>query len=209
MKDDGTMARLPDLVEFAALHGLKIGTIADLIQYRSANESLIERVAERTAHTLHGPFRLVAYRDKPSGAPHLALVRGEISPDREVLVRVHEPLTILDLIETDLSTHSWPVNRALEAIARHGSGVLVMLNCAQPAAELFTQLRTLTRFDADDHARAQAAERAGKVDLRTYGIGAQILKDLNVGRMRLLAQPRKMPSMAGYDLAISGFEPGH
>ena len=208
MKDDGTMARLPDLVEFAKVHGLKIGTIADLIQYRSAHETLIERVAERDAHTQHGAFRLVAYRDKPSGSPHLALVRGEISPEREVLVRVHEPLTILDLLETGAGTHSWPLNRALQAIADHGAGVLVMLNCAQPGANLFDQVRALARYDQDHHARDQDVRRAVKLDLRTYGVGAQILKDLNVGRMRLLSRPRKMPSMTGYDLEISGFEPG-
>ena len=209
MKDDGTMARLPDLIEFAQTHGLKIGTIADLIQYRSANESLVERVVEREVSTAHGPFRLVAYRDKPTGEPHIALVRGEIRPETEVLVRVHEPVTVLDLIETDRSTHSWPVARALEAIAGHGSGVLVLLNCARPAAELFEELDALDRFDRDPGARAQAERRAGKIDLRTYGVGAQILKDLNVGRMRLLAQPRKMPSMTGYDLEVVGFEPGH
>ena len=208
MKDDGTMARLPDLIEFAKLHGLKIGTIADLIQYRSANETLVERVTERIAHTAHGPFRLIAYRDKHGGQPHIAMVRGEISREREALVRVHEPVTVLDLIETDEGTHSWPVGKAIEAIAAHGCGVLVLLNCAQPAADVFEQMQTLARFDADSQAREQVAQRAGKVDLRTYGIGAQILKDLNVGRMRLLARPRKMPSMTGYDLEISGFEPG-
>ncbi len=209
MKDDGTMARLPDLVEFAQLHGLKIGTIADLIQYRSAHESLVERVAEREVNTAQGPFRMVAYRDKPSGAPHIALVRGEIRPEDEVMVRVHEPVTVLDLIETDHSRHTWSVARALEAIAGHGRGVLVLLNCARPAADLFAELDALARFEDDPGARAQAERRAGKIDLRTYGVGAQILKDLNVGRMRLLAQPRKMPSMTGYDLEVVGFEAGH
>ena len=148
MKDDGTMARLPDLVEFAAVHGLKIGTIADLIHYRSATESLVERVAERVVQTAHGAFRLVAYRDKPSGSPHLALVRGEIVREREVVVRVHEPLTILDLIETGMTSHSWPVHRALQTIAQHGEGVLVMLNCAQPGANLFGQLDELAHLGA-------------------------------------------------------------
>jgi 3,4-dihydroxy 2-butanone 4-phosphate synthase/GTP cyclohydrolase II len=208
MKDDGTMARLPDLVGFAAEHGLKIGTIADLIHYRSANESLIERVAERDVETGHGRFRLIAYRDKPSGSPHIALTLGEITPEREVLVRVHEPLTILDLIETDRSTHSWTVHHALQAIAGHGCGALVFLNCSQSAAGLFAQFGELSRFEHDPAAREQAARRAVKVDLRTYGIGAQILKDLHVGRMRLLSQPRKMPSMTGYDLEVLGFVPG-
>ncbi len=123
-------------------------------------------------------------------------------------MRVHEPLTILDLIETDRSTHSWTVHRALQAIAGHGCGALVFLNCAQTGAGLFAQFDALSRFEHDPAAREQAARRAVKVDLRTYGVGAQILKDLRVGRMRLLSQPRKMPSMTGYDLEVVGFVPG-
>jgi 3,4-dihydroxy 2-butanone 4-phosphate synthase/GTP cyclohydrolase II len=208
MKDDGTMARLPDLIEFAKVHDLKIGTIADLIEYRNATESLVERVAERDVTTAQGNFRMIAYRDKPSGSPHLALVHGAIARDREALVRVHGPVTILDLIETESSTHSWPMHRALEAIVTHGSGVLVMLNCAQPGENLFAQFEELARFADDDEAREEALHRANRMDLRTYGVGAQILKDLNVGKMRLLSRPRKMPSMTGYDLEVVGFDPG-
>jgi 3,4-dihydroxy 2-butanone 4-phosphate synthase/GTP cyclohydrolase II len=207
MKDDGTMARLPDLIEFAAIHKLKIGTIADLIQYRSANESLIERVAERIVSTAQGEFRLVAYRDKPHRSPHIALVRGEPQHDAETLVRVHEPVTVLDFLHDGGGSHSWPISRALEAIAASPAGVLVLLNCAQPGERLFAQIDELTRIEDDDAMRDEV-RRAGKVDLRTYGIGAQILKDLGVGRMRLLAQPRKMPSMTGFDLEVAGFEPG-
>ena len=196
LKEDGSMARLPDLVEFAAQHGLKIGAIADLIQYRSANESLVERVAERPMRTHWGEFKMVAYRDKAAGAPHLALVRGDIRPEQETLVRVHEPLSVLDLLEIGSSEHSWPLDRALSLIAEQACGVVVLLNCAQPAESVFAQL------SAHD-------EGAGaKMDLRTYGVGAQILKDLGVGRMRLLSQPRKMPSMTGFDLEVAGFEPG-
>ena len=205
LKDDGTMARLPDLVEFAAKHDLKIGAIADLIQYRSAHESLIERVSERPILTRWGGFRLVAYRDTAAGSPHLALVHGEIDPRRETLVRVHEPLSVLDLLEVDASTHSWPLERALSAIAAEPCGVAVLLNCAQPAEALFAHLQV----SGDGEARASVRRRIGKLDLRTYGIGAQILKDLGVGRMRLLSQPRKMPSMTGFELEVAGFEPGH
>ncbi|HEX2530906.1 MAG TPA: bifunctional 3,4-dihydroxy-2-butanone-4-phosphate synthase/GTP cyclohydrolase II, partial [Burkholderiaceae bacterium] len=107
MKDDGTMARLPDLLQFAQEHGLKIGTIADLIHYRSRHESIVKRIAERTMHTVHGPFQAIAYRDTPSGSAHLALVHGDIAPDRETLVRVHQPVSLLDLLETQATTHSW------------------------------------------------------------------------------------------------------
>jgi len=201
LNDDGTMARLPNLLVFAQQHGLKIGTIADLIHYRSANESLIERIAERDLHTVHGLFRVVAYRDKPSGAAHLALVCGDIDPQDEILVRVHEPLSVLDLLETGNTTHSWPVHRALQVIADAGRGVVVLLNCGESPDRLFRQFEVLAQLDDSG-----GWQRPGhKMDLRTYGIGAQILRDLGVGRMRLLAKPRKMPSMAGYDLQVSGY----
>jgi len=203
LKDDGSMARLPDLVEFGAAHGLKIGTIADLIQHRSATESLIERLGAREVQTAFGPFTVVAFRDKPSGSPHLAMVRGEFDAQTEVLVRVHEPLSVLDLLGVESGTHSWSVHRALEAIARHGTGVLVMLNCAQDGERLLQQFDEVVAADAG---AGTPRRRAAKMDLRTYGVGAQILRELGVGRMRLLSQPRRMPSMAGYDLQVVGFE---
>jgi 3,4-dihydroxy 2-butanone 4-phosphate synthase/GTP cyclohydrolase II len=201
MNDDGTMARLPDLLPFAASHGLKVGTIADLIHYRAAHESMVERVGSRRVRTSAGEFQLVAYRDKPSGAAHLALVHGELAPERETLVRVHEPLSVLDLLDIETSTHSWPVHKALEVIARTDGGVLVMLNCADTAERLFTKFEALANADAG----GPAATWSPKMDLRTYGVGAQILRDLNVGRMKLLAKPRKMPSMTGFGLQVTGY----
>jgi 3,4-dihydroxy 2-butanone 4-phosphate synthase/GTP cyclohydrolase II len=199
MKDDGTMARLPDLLEFAKEHKLKIGTIADLIHYRGRNETLVERVAERTMNTVFGEFRLVAYRDKPSGAAHLAMVHGEQAPDLEALVRVHQPVSILDLLESQVTTHSWTMASAMQAIKASERGVMVLLNCGETAEQLFSQFAAL---DAPDR-RPQA--RAAGMDLRDYGIGAQILKDLGVGKMQLLASPRKMPSMTGFDLEVTGY----
>lgn len=205
LKDDGSMARLPDLVDFAKQHQLKIGTIADLIHYRSANESLIARVAERIVETQFGPFKAIAFRDVPSGSPHLALVNGDIDPEQETLVRVHEPLSIMDLIDTGSSTHSWSITGAMQAVANAPRGALVMLNCAESTERLFRQFDALADCDqgkpAAEHVRY-------KMDLRTYGIGAQILRDLGVGKMRLLARPRKMPSMAGFDLRVSGYGEG-
>jgi 3,4-dihydroxy 2-butanone 4-phosphate synthase/GTP cyclohydrolase II len=201
MNDDGTMARLPDLIPFAQQHGLKLGAIADLIHYRAATESIIERVGRRPVNTLAGEFDLVAYRDAPSGNTHLALVRGAISPEHETLVRVHEPVSVLDLIDTSVSTHSWPFAKALAAIAQAGSGVIVLLNCGDSAEHLLRQFTELRDLDAG---RGPAA-RGPKFDLRTYGVGAQILRDLNVGKMKLLARPRKMPSMAGFGLQATGF----
>ena len=199
MNDDGTMARLPDLIPFAQAHGLKIGTIADLIHYRAANESIIERCGSRTVRLPAGEFQLVVYRDKPSGAPHLALVKGTIEPQRETLVRVHEPVSVLDFLDEGASSHSWPIPKALAAIAAAPSGVLVLLNCAEPAERLFAKFEALAEASPEDGARQ------ARMDLRTYGIGAQILRDLNVVQMKLLARPRKMPSMAGYGLHTTGF----
>lgn len=202
MKDDGTMARLPDLIEFACAHGLKIGTIADLIHYRSHHESLVERVAVRTAKTAWGELQMIAYRDKPSRSAHLALVHGRVRADAETLVRVHEPLSALDWLDLDASTHSWTLPRALEAIAKSEAGVLVLLNCAETPDALFAHFSAIEGAAGGERERAAAP----KLDLRTYGIGAQILKDVGVCKMRLLAKPRKMPSMAGYDLTVSGYQ---
>jgi 3,4-dihydroxy 2-butanone 4-phosphate synthase/GTP cyclohydrolase II len=195
MNDDGTMARLPDLMVFARQHGLKLGTIADLIQHRAATESLIERIGTRKVQTHAGEFELIAYRDLPGDGTHLALVRGTPQPERDVLVRVHEPLSALDLIDASGGPHTWTPARALEAIAREGCGVLVLLNCAE-SSEQFR-----SRFQASSGSNpVPAAPRAAALHLRTYGIGAQILRDLRVGRMRLMAKPRKMPSMVGFGL---------
>jgi len=200
MKDDGTMARLPDLVEFAREHDLKIGTIADLIHYRSRTESIIERAGERTMQTPWGTFQGVIYRDKPTGRAHLALVKGQPRPDTETLVRVHEPLSVLDLLESARTTHSWSLPAALEVLHGAEQGVMVLLNVGDSPEQLFSQFAAL---DApQDRPRR-------KPDLRTYGMGAQILRDLGVGKMRVLGSPQKMPSMTGYDLEVTGCQPMH
>src|SRR5438876_1608731 len=136
LKDDGTMARLPDLIEFARAHGLKIGSIAELIHYRSKTELLMERVVERPIRTAQGDFKLVKFRDKLTDATHLALTCGEITPDRETLVRVHEPLSVLDLLDYGSRAHSWTIPAALAAIARAECGVLVLLHRPESAQEL-------------------------------------------------------------------------
>ena len=203
MNDDGTMARLPDLVEFACRHGLRLGSIADLIQYRAATESLIERVGSRTVQTHAGEFQLIAYRDLPGDGTHLALVRGEPRPQLDVLVRVHEPLSVLDLIDAAAGGHAWPPAKALQIIAREGCGVLVLLNCGDSSLQLQQRIRAWSAPE-----EVPPAPRTAAVDLRTYGIGAQILRDLGVGRMRLMAKPRKMPSMAGFGLTAVGYLEG-
>jgi 3,4-dihydroxy 2-butanone 4-phosphate synthase/GTP cyclohydrolase II len=197
IKEDGTMARLPDLLQFAEEHRLKIGTIADLIHYRSQTESLVERVAERQLSTAYGEFRLVAFRDKPSGSAHLALVHGEPVAGKETLVRVHQPVSILDLLDDHATSHSWNMSTAMKTIKAAESGVIVLLNCGETADELFSQF--------EDKSAPRPAGRAANLDLRTYGIGAQILKQVGVCKMKLLANPRKMPSMTGFHLEVTGY----
>jgi 3,4-dihydroxy 2-butanone 4-phosphate synthase/GTP cyclohydrolase II len=197
MNDDGTMARLPDLQLFAAEHGLKIGTIADLIQYRSANESLVQKVSSRPLNTAFGEFMAHAFRDGPSGSLHLALTRGSWSADDSVHVRVHEPLSVLDALEVGRAMHSWTLETSLRHIAEQGRGVAVLLNCGETADQLLAQFEGTARS-------AQAPER-GRMDLRTYGVGAQILRECGVNKMQLLGTPRRMPSMTGYGLEVTGF----
>ena len=197
MNDDGTMARLPDLQLFAAEHGLKIGTIADLIEHRSRVESLVERVGSRVLNTAFGEFTLHAFRDKPAQGVHLALVKGEWAPDETVLARVHEPMSVLDALEVNRAMHSWSLDASLSRIAAEGRGVAVLLNCGESAAQLLAQF--------DGTARASHGPERGRMDLRSYGIGAQILRDCGVRRMNLMGNPRRMPSMAGYGLEIAGY----
>ena len=197
MKDDGTMARLPDLQLFAAEHGLKIGTIADLIEHRSRNESLVQKLGTRSLNTAFGEFTAHAFRDGPSGALHLALVKGQWTPDQSVAVRVHEPLSVLDALEVGRSMHSWSLEASLRHIAEAGAGVAVLLNCGETAGQLLAQFEGTARS-------AQAPER-GRMDLRTYGVGAQILRECGVHKMQLMGNPRRMPSMTGYGLEITGY----
>jgi 3,4-dihydroxy 2-butanone 4-phosphate synthase/GTP cyclohydrolase II len=204
LKPDGTMARLPDLIEFAREHGLKIGTIADLIQYRSEHESMVERIAQRSVKTAWGQFQAVAYRDLASSdAVHLALVHGTVSPDTETLVRVHEPTTVLDVLLEGATSHSWSVSNALKTIAAAPSGVLILLNC-QGSDELL--LRQFQAWNEPPVPSDALPDRESRYGLRTYGIGAQIMRDLNVGKARLLSRPRKMPSMTGFSLTITGYD---
>ncbi len=197
MKDDGTMARLPDLQLFATEHGLKIGTIASLIEYRSRVESLVQKLGTRSIQTASGEFTAHAFRDKPGQGIHLALVKGQWGPDETVPVRVHEPLSVLDALEVNRAMHSWSLDACLARIASVGQGVVVLLNCGETAAQLLSQF--------EGTARASHGPERGRMDLRSYGIGAQILLECGVHRMNLMGNPRRMPSMAGYGLEIAGY----
>ncbi|WPB59308.1 bifunctional 3,4-dihydroxy-2-butanone-4-phosphate synthase/GTP cyclohydrolase II [Xylophilus sp. GOD-11R] len=197
MNEDGTMARLPNLQRFAAEHGLKIGTIADLIEYRSRHESLVRRIGSRPLRTAAGQFTAHAFADSTSGGVHLALVCGQWDENEAVAARVHEPMSMLDALEVDRSMHSWSLDASLRHIAGAGRGVVVLLNCGESAADLVAQF--------DGTARAAQAPERGRMDLRTYGIGMQILRECGVRRMQLMGQPRRMPSMAGYGIELAGY----
>ena len=195
MNEDGTMARLPELLVFAKEHQLKIGTIADLIHYRSQTESLVECVGRRTVRTFAGEFDMAVYRDKLTSATHIALVKGQPSPEEEILVRVHEPLSVMDWIDLDARAHSWNIESALGAINDAGQGVVILLHRTELGADVLGRALPDLKLN-----------QAQKWDLRTYGIGAQMLKDLGVGRMRLMSPERKIPSMMGFGLEITAFE---
>jgi 3,4-dihydroxy 2-butanone 4-phosphate synthase/GTP cyclohydrolase II len=193
LKDDGEMARLPDLVKIAEKHQIKIGTIADLIHYRSKNEKLIERVAGRTIVTAYGKMQLTAYRDKISKETHLALVKGEPNAEAETLVRVHEPLSVFDLLDSTSLTHSWSTLDAMETMSKAECAVMVLLYHSESGDDLIARIQ-----NASEPIRSNQ-------ELRTYGIGSQILLDLGVRKMRLMATPRKMPSMDGFGLEVTGY----
>ena len=194
LKDDGEMARLPDLIGFARQHQLKIGTIASLIEYRSQNERLVERVAQRSVQTAFGTFDLFTYLDKTTQRAHLALLKGVIRPDVETLVRVHEPLSVMDFLEQVDYSHSTSVHDALKKISQSPRGVLVLMHHGETSQDLLVRA-----------AATQEAHPVLRWDPRSYGIGAQILRDLGVGKMCLLGTPRKLPSMTGFGLEVVSY----
>jgi 3,4-dihydroxy 2-butanone 4-phosphate synthase/GTP cyclohydrolase II len=194
LKEDGEMARLPDLIEYAKVHKLKIGTIAALIEHRSQTEKLVECVATRNVQTAYGELELRTYVDKTTQHTHLALVKGKIQPQVETLVRVHEPLSVLDFLEEASYPNSTSVHDALLKIKQAPAGVLVLLHHNETAQDLLARA-----------AAKPETHHAARWDPRSYGIGAQILRDLNVGKMRLIATPRKLPSMTGFGLEVVGY----
>ena len=200
MNDDGTMARVPQLIEFAKRHHVKLGTIADLIRYRSRHEQLVQVEAMRSLTTPYGTFDMRVYRDHFGGA-HLALSVGKWSADDVVQVRVHEPFSALDLLDAGGSGHSWPLPLALQAIHAQGRGVALLLNAAsETPAELLSRAH-------GDHRAARGEPGSPEAELRTYGVGAQILRDLDVSRMMVLGNQRRFPSLGAYDLRVEGFIP--
>ena len=196
LNEDGTMARRPDLERFAEQHSLKIGTIADLIRYRMQNEKTVERVADTVLNTEFGPFRVLTYQDVVSRQVHFALVRGEISADEPVLVRVHVQQWPNDLLGLRLPDSGWPLRDALQRVAREPTAVLVFLSRPEDPATLIRRIRGYQLGTEAPRATDQS------VELRTYGLGAQILLDIGVRRMRVLGAPKRLTGLSGFDLEI-------
>jgi 3,4-dihydroxy 2-butanone 4-phosphate synthase/GTP cyclohydrolase II len=199
MNDDGTMARRPELESFAAQHGLKIGTIADLIRYRLKQERSVERIAEQDVQTEFGPFRLMAYEDHVHRDVHLALVRGQLDSVAAPLVRVHPIDTLSDLIGLR-EGRTWTLRDALRRIAEVGTGVVIVLRDHSTPRELADAVAALGQKTS----KPGAADAPPQV-LRTYGIGAQILKDLGVTRMQVLSAPKQLQGISAFGLEITGY----
>ena len=199
LNDDGTMARRPDLEKFAREHDIKIGTIADLIRYRLEKERSVERIADRQIDTDFGPFRLFCYEDHVNSTVHLALVRGNPASEQAPLVRVHLKDTVRDLVGSIEESHSWSLRGAIERIAREGSGIIVLLRPHESPLEIAEAVRS-----ANPSAAAASPARGAQV-LRTYGIGAQILRDLGVRTMRVLSAPKQMHGLSAFGLEVAEY----
>ena len=198
LKEDGSMARRPDLEVYAKQHGLKMGTIEDLIRYRIEHEKTVEHVAETELATEYGDFRLHAYHDSNDGATHLALVMGEIKSAEPVLVRVQLQNTLSDLVDIKLEGEHWPLRQALRRVAEEGVGVVVILRPEEPADALVEQIKA---YHIPEEG-SQAASSDQPDELRTYGVGAQIIADLGVQKMRVLSAPKIVHGIAGFGLEV-------
>jgi 3,4-dihydroxy 2-butanone 4-phosphate synthase/GTP cyclohydrolase II len=201
LNEDGTMARRPDLEAFAAEHGLKIGTIADLIHYRVANEKAVMREERCDLATEFGSFRVTAYRDTIENEVHLALVMGDVSPERPVLVRVHLQNTLCDLFGAYHPACGWPLKDVMQQISAAGEGVIVVLRNRDHSEDVLCKVRELCDIDRESLAPPIKRDR-DRNELRTYGIGAQILSDLGVRKMRVMSAPKAMHGISGFDLEV-------
>lgn len=200
LNEDGSMARRPDLEAFSRQHGVRIGTIADLIRYRLEKERYVERIAEKTVQTSHGEFGLFCYDDHVNRTVHVALVKGTIGKDTNPLVRVHIQDTLGDVLGVQSPVLGWPLQSAIERIARENAGIVVVLRERESSRELMEAVEILSLAQNE-----LAERRSGEAVLKTYGVGAQILRDLGVQRMRVLSAPKQMHGISGFDLEITEY----
>jgi 3,4-dihydroxy 2-butanone 4-phosphate synthase / GTP cyclohydrolase II len=204
MNDDGTMARRPQLQEFARAHGLKIGTIADLIRHRLRTERTVARISEQSVQNELGEFRLYAYQDEVSLEVHVALAHGHLDGREIPLVRVHVADTLRDLLGVHGHARAWTLRAAMQRIIEAGNGVVVVLRSQESARELAEAVRSFAApaTAASVEAGTEAAE--GTV-LRTFGVGAQILTDLGIKRMRVLSAPKQMHGISAFGLEVDSY----
>jgi 3,4-dihydroxy 2-butanone 4-phosphate synthase/GTP cyclohydrolase II len=200
LNEDGTMARRPDLEKYSQKHGVRIGTIADLIRYRLEKERFVERIDEQLVRTAYGEFTLYCYDDHVNQTVHLALVKGDVSSSDNPLVRVHRQDTLGDLLGIQNPMLGWPLHGAIKRISEEDVGIIVVLRDQESTRELMNTVGHLSDVKDDLESR-----RGGEAVLRTYGIGAQILKDLGIQRMRVLSAPRQMHAISGFDLEITDY----
>jgi len=197
LNEDGTMARRPQLEVFAREHGLKIGSIADLIRFRLQHEVSVERISEQQVDTEFGAFRLCCFEDHVNRNVHLALVHGDLKAARAPLVRVHVQDTLGDVIGVQSPRLGWPLRSALKRIAAEGAGVVVLLRYPETPCQLVTAVRGLAAG-----VQPEVPRRERVAVLRTFGTGAQILRDLGVTRMRVLSAPKQMHGISGFGLEV-------
>jgi 3,4-dihydroxy 2-butanone 4-phosphate synthase/GTP cyclohydrolase II len=205
LNEDGTMARRPDLEKFAAEHDLKIGTIADLIEYRVRNEKTVERINECLLPTQAGEFRVIAYQDVVDNEVHLALVKGLIQEDEPVLVRVHVQNSLCDLLDASYPECGWPLKNAMKQIEHEGGGVIVILRNHDTARDIVQRIQACQLKGSADGATPIDHGKIRDKELRTFGVGAQILIDLGVKKMRVMSAPKHLHALAGFHLEVTEF----
>ena len=204
LNEDGSMARRPDLEQFAETHQLKIGTIADLMSYRLENEMTVQRLSECQMPTDHGDFQLYSFQDTVNGQVHLALVAGEITADDETLVRVHMADPLHDLLGATRDPAHWPLDKVMSQIQQVGKGILVVLRQPEQNKRLAEKIE---RYQQQDMGDVSFNPKMGW-DMRTFGVGAQILADLGVKKMRVIGTPTKLTGLSGFGLELVGYADG-
>ena len=200
LNDDGTMARRPDLIEFAKHHDIKIGTIADLIRYRVSNEQSIERISEQEIDTEFGKFRLMTFEDHINRDVHFALVKGKINDKSNPLIRVHVENSLRDSIGVNHQSLGWPMKSALKQLSKEEDSILVALCYSSQPKDFLEMVKGIEAEEMED-----SETQAESSVLRTYGTGSQILRDIGVKRMRVLSEPKKMQAISGFDLEITEY----
>lgn len=200
LNEDGSMARRPDLEKFARTHEIRVGTIADLIRYRLEKERNVERIGEQVVQTEHGDFTMICYDDLVNRAVHIALVKGDLEKEDNPLVRVHIQDTLGDVIGVKSRSLGWPLDSAIERIAKEDVGVIVVLREQESSRDFMDSVDSLDQATDDLTER-----RDGDSVFRTYGVGAQILRDLGLSKIRVLSAPKQMHAISGFGLEITEY----